>query len=100
MVSLFLYFYFCKLFLHLELCKPLFLNPINIIVKVFRNDNISKIRNKICINPYHLDQISVAGAEHINDLNAERLHVKGFGDGADIEKHLKSILFNKLLSEY
>ena len=39
----------------------------------------------------------MAGAQDVDYLYAERLHVKSAGNGAHIEKNLQAILFDKLL---
>ena len=83
----------------LQLGESLLLDAVDVVVEVLRDDNVAQVGDQIRVDSDHLDEACVAGTEHVDDLDAKRLHVEGAADRADVEEHLQSVLLDELLGE-
>lgn len=97
--SLFLGFDFGQLPLHFKLCESLFLNSVNVVVEILRNDDVPQIGNQIRVNPDHFDEVRVAGAQNVNDFDAEGFYIECLANGANVKENLEPVFFDELLGE-
>jgi hypothetical protein len=97
MAPLLLGLHLSQLSFHFQLGESLLLDTVDVVVQVLGYDDVAQVGNQIRVDSDHLDEVGVASAEHVDDLDAEGLHVKGTADRADVQEHLQAVLLDKLL---